>query len=80
MANSESSIESEIEGLIFDCECKITDCRKLLDTIRIKSRIAKRDGDSEKVAILRIERATQDARIHAYMQSKSDLDTLLDYV
>jgi hypothetical protein len=69
-----------IEKLIEEYEIKISNCEILLAGQQINFRAARKSNDDTMRGILSKEIAIKNAQKTSYMQAKSDIESLLDYV
>ena len=75
---NEVSMETEIEKLLAQYDAKIDEVNLQLSHLKSAIREVRRSNND--YSSLRKEQAACFARNHAYMQAKSDIDSVLDYV
>lgn len=69
-----------IEKLLEEYEFKITNCDKLIYIAQVRLKEARKSNDDVMRGLLSKEIAVKNAQRQAYIQAKSDIDSLLDYI
>lgn len=73
-------IKKEIEKQISDYEQKIAECDVLIDGLKAERRLFRSYNDTNSVKSVSKELAVKQAQRQAYVQAKSDFDSLLDFL
>jgi hypothetical protein len=75
-----SELEKEINKLLSQYKLKIEIAESSIESIRKATVQARRNDDKDEMEYLAKERAAKSAQLNAYIQAKSDIDGLIDYL
>ena len=75
-----SKLEKEINKLLAQYKIKIEIAESSIESIRKATCEARKQNDKDEMEYLAKERAIKSTQLNAYIQAKSDIDGLIDYL